>query len=73
MKELAREYREPVGSRVRLRCGHRWRQPWGLPPEAVVADLLQHVVVCALGSNRSAGDREPRGWRDSPVFEEARP
>lgn len=36
----------PVGTCVRLACGHRLPLPWDLAPEAEVADLLHHEAEC---------------------------
>jgi hypothetical protein len=36
----------PVGTCVRLACGHRIPLPWDLAPEAGVAELLHHAAGC---------------------------
>ena len=37
---------DTLGVRVTLSCGHTLSLPWGVPPEAVLADLLHHENVC---------------------------
>jgi hypothetical protein len=35
-----------AGTKILLDCGHRITLPWGLTPEAAVADLLHHRASC---------------------------
>lgn len=40
-----REY--PVGTRVKLECGHDIPLPWGLAPEAAASERLRHRTTHA--------------------------
>jgi hypothetical protein len=37
---------DPLGTRVTLPCGHTLNLPWGISPEAGLAELLHHETVC---------------------------
>jgi hypothetical protein len=63
----------PTGTRLRLPCGHRWTMPWGLPPEAAMADLLHHQTVCDLDTHLPGGDPRLRGVGASASLGEAGP
>lgn len=58
MKE-ERVHGEAVGTNVRLECGHCLELPWGLAPEAAIADLLQHRASCRAAADDPAGDGFP--------------
>jgi len=53
MSESVEMLREPAGTRVHLPCGHQWTMPWGVPPEAAMADLLRHQSQCDLDPSRN--------------------
>jgi len=73
MTEPKESQPEPTGTRLRLPCGHRWTMPWGLPPEAAMADLLHHQSVCDRGA-APAGDLRFREAGTPPfLLEEAGP
>ena len=48
MNEGVEQWPEPLGTRLVLRCGHRWTLPWGLSPEVSAAELLRHESACDL-------------------------
>jgi hypothetical protein len=73
MNESPESPPEPTGTRLRLPCGHRWSMPWGLPPEAAMADLLRHETLCELNAARPVLDPRSRGIGASPFLEEALP
>ncbi len=63
------ERTEAVGARVMLDCGHWLSLPWGLAPEAAVAELLHHHALCdpEPAARRSGGFLAvPPAWLPFP-------
>jgi len=63
----------PNETRLRLPCGHRWSLPWGLPPEAAMADILRHQTLCELDALHPVREPRFRGLGVSPFLGEALP
>jgi len=48
MNDEVEQRPESDGTRLVLRCGHRWTLPWGLSPEVAAAELIRHQSACEL-------------------------
>jgi hypothetical protein len=68
MSEWVELRRDLPGTRLVLPCGHQWTMPRGLPPEAAVADLLQHESMCDLDPGLPVLEFHQRG---SPLLASA--
>jgi len=62
MNDSGRADGEPVGSRVRMDCGHDVSLPWDIAPEVAVAELLRHRALCAGPAETSSA------WAISGAF-----